>query len=950
MKNERARVARSFIQICKTWVTNRYHILIITAYFLIAIIISKFSTLDVMYKSYILAPIVFLFPILIGNTVISLLQLVTSKKNYRFHCIICQIYFEILIGTVTFAFITLLAFNVINSTITYKDYILYLCTIVILLNIFPELLIVYNRFYKNLENSITMACNTKWSKRGPLLAVTFIVLVIGICSAMQIRERQPFPLIQNPAYSYILFTLSIIDGNSFYLRSGHAHTIALLASVPAAIGNVHPLCIFHAVPYLIHLAYPLIVFTAVYSYAKDEISAAFVSFIATFLTINVLNNFSGNAVLYLMLPYTIHFLKHLEVKLQRYTKLSIVHLITLYIMLTIFNLILLMVKSLIFIRNILFFILLGISMILILLFSTINALFNILAEYFLVLLYPVLFHEYNSLFYNIVVISIILCQFLLKNRRKKSLTKIRVIYLLYVALVYSFIILQLYGLIKFNDNFILSGIFFGEEFTKKYRNEWFDMNAVEKINYIRNNVPDVLLFLSAVSAVLNPLIEISFLPLSFGLITLLFVYFLPEGLLWRAKTYTVLFFALNSVLPFYISRYLKIKININRIYSKRYLRMSFRTFNIIILILVLVLFTDIFKPRLRFIEAQCNANYEHVFSQLLSHEAEAVFWIYHNVRHKWIKCTWYNQLKIGSLNGQTSLIHDALILSDPYTMFMLEGLTGIPQAVSVRIWVDENEYPSYVLKEFEEIKKNVFLNGSDVAYFWIYSKWGYYSNIMIVFSERTYLWIERSNIFFVWYPINLTKLLLPLSLNDSLYYEVIYYKPYKFFILKVKKNINFGSTIIADDNQSILWEVVKGDIVLLDDNESMLIGRNCLHIMCNGSCREWVIKMNLRDKNLSNADFFQLYFKGSGTGVKIRISFVSRTGKAEITFFDKSKKWRVIRIDKSKLRNVHGIMDWSNVCEIVIMAEGGKSGKINGEWRIDCFRYGKYIHLSSEKN
>ncbi len=763
-------------------------------YTLLLLVISHLNILNDVYIAFLATPLVILVPVAVGKAVFYLLQ-ITIKKLKIDHNPVCRLFFLWSTGVVAIFFITLL-----SASFPFWNFRLYIFTLLLL--VFGINSIKASHDYKALIPE-----GSSWSTILGDKRVLLPLSAIGFLSALQVKLIQPFPLTQNPLYNLVLFSLSIIDGNTFYVRAGNAHMTSLLASIPAVLGDVHPLLMFHSLPYLLHLLYPIAVYLLTYCYTKKIPVSLFASILATSLTINSLNNFSGGPLLYFLFPLGIYFFKNSNLVTSKSKNSNLVTskskpknilLFIPFIPIMLVNLFLAQ-KGSFFMRNLAVFIMLFVLLLVIILLKIKQ---NESLKVFLlmspIMLSVMFLHEYNALFWLlIVIVSTVVSAQAIESPRRFGL-----IYL-FIVLSFMFISMQLLDIIKFPDNFMFSRVLFGDA----YNGFWFDQDAHSKFNWLQNSINIFILYLSIIGCLVNPLVlKREVVAPSVLQATTLLLLFLPEGHLWRVRPYIGLFAVMNvSILLMHVPLYFlyqKTKLKFTSVFSvskSTITRSSNYKSKLLAVIGVLILLISAYilvpiavQPRLNFSQSQVSANNEGNFSQLLSYEVDLAFWIYDNTPQEWVKSFWWEGVTLGGTTGQVAQSKQTLIVSDPYTMFMLEGLTGRSQVIDKRVWVDERKYPLESVELMRRLKEEVFMANSSTAYKNLIGLKGEFSTVLVVVTERTSAWINRDKMFIRYPPSKFDKKALA-PFNNTLYFKLVYYIPNKAYVFQMIPNAPINS-------------------------------------------------------------------------------------------------------------------------------------------------------------
>ena len=126
---------------------------------------------------------------------------------------------------------------------------------------------------------------------------------------------------------------------------------------------------------------------------------------------------------------------------------------------------------------------------------------------------------------------------------------------------------------------------------------------------------------------------------------------------------------------------------------------------------------------------------------------------------------------LGNINS------NIVVVSDPYTMFVLQGLTGIKTPFSTRAWVMKEEYPEEDLQIGENIRQLLKTHDDKIIYNGIRnikkSKTEY--NYILVINSRTLSWVSNQEVFFDLTPklSYINKIDLIRILNNSQYFYLV---------------------------------------------------------------------------------------------------------------------------------------------------------------------------------
>ena len=134
---------------------------------------------------------------------------------------------------------------------------------------------------------------------------------------------------------------------------------------------------------------------------------------------------------------------------------------------------------------------------------------------------------------------------------------------------------------------------------------------------------------------------------------------------------------------------------------------------------------------------------------------------------------------------------DVVLVSDPYTMFIVEGLTGIPTIMIERAFIYEEGYTPEALNIMRKVK--YILAGGNITELKEYVKIIYPNakRCVVIYTSRTHIWLNKENVFFVWYiPKSKFKISGNISLLTRLFEDnsakLIYSIPNYAYVFKIK--------------------------------------------------------------------------------------------------------------------------------------------------------------------
>jgi hypothetical protein len=207
-----------------------------------------------------------------------------------------------------------------------------------------------------------------------------------------------------------------------------------------------------------------------------------------------------------------------------------------------------------------------------------------------------------------------------------------------------------------------------------------------------------------------------------------------------------------------------------------------------------------------FIESTIYANSENQFSYGRDFEYWTAIWIYENTHKNWKKrniFTWDEHVKRNSedvlavhpppLRGRAKFVEpfndDTLIISDPYTMFMLGSLTGRDIFLYNRVWIEESSYSPEVRGQMDFLKNIVFKQtNNSLLYDYILENRRNHTELLIVISDRTSEWLKRDNHFITFPRGKIDKSLFTIF-NDSKYFSLVYKIDDKIYVFKANLDV-----------------------------------------------------------------------------------------------------------------------------------------------------------------
>lgn len=312
------------------------------------------------------------------------------------------------------------------------------------------------------------------------------------------------------------------------------------------------------------------------------------------------------------------------------------------------------------------------------------------------------------------------------------------------------------------------------------------MDFHEKYNWLLKLTPYFIILLFYFGLIIS-FMENKYKNIALLSMIILFLFFLPEGHFHRIIYYLSPFF---TFIVAYICIFITNQINsILKIQEKIISTLC-------LLLIIMIIIIPLVEQKQSFIMQ--NKNNDNHFSHSNLYELNASFWIHENTPKTWIKKTWWSKKNSNdsiiihppTLGGKATVLelsttNDTLLISDPYTMFMMQGLTGRDQAIDGRVWIDENEYAPELIEQMENIKYNIFLaNNSEIAHKEIQNVKRNHENIFIIVSERTSQWLKTDDKMFIWRPPRKLDNKSLDIFNDKRYFELVYSEDDRIYIYK----------------------------------------------------------------------------------------------------------------------------------------------------------------------
>jgi len=384
-------------------------------------------------------------------------------------------------------------------------------------------------------------------------------------------------------------------------------------------------------------------------------------------------------------------------------------------------------------------------------------------------------HIENSILYGLLLSSYLLMRVLCVKRRNVALR----LATLMTVLVYLFIALQVSGLLVFPSNFAFSSIFWGN----LYDASWFNMNASQKLSWLTSTYGYAIILIMLLSLPLasidsrytmNPIAVLC----AFSFLLL----FLPEGHFWRIGATLNIPGAI--LVPYFLWRPLTIfrvelsteakefAQRVRNLLNTFRLRFQYQNLDIttwvkpliVFFIVAFLLIPTMVAHRTSFVSSTIKyVNRHGVFSYLTQSEMFAAMSIWKATQKQWVKYDYLTNLPINVPYDDLVLhapkltyvryvprTNDTLLISDPYTMLVMGGLTGRDTALIERGFIDASGYSKEALDRMDFIKDCIFhAKNPGEAYNNILSIKGSHTTVLVIVTDRTIAWMNSDDRFIV---------------------------------------------------------------------------------------------------------------------------------------------------------------------------------------------------------
>jgi len=559
------------------------------------------------------------------------------------------------------------------------------------------------------------------------IVMPFIILSMFL-PLLVLVNQQPFPLGLAETYGYIQRIVQLNSQNTIDLYGGHLPLPTPLFSLITKIYDVHPLYIFNTGHYLSHILYPIFAFFLCYGISRNIYSSTLACFISSWAYLGSQFTFENRTFIMLAAPF-VFYMESLNQKRLRHN--SILH--TLLFPLLIIVIPLLARPSIGLLPRSLRVIAAFLPMLSIL--STLNqsklwkfapsSIASIPLSIFAVS------HESEA---PIVILIWILFSI---SSRMTRLSGHRLIILLRAFIVAEILYILLVAnnvlTFKFSDHFIFSRYVFGDLF----RGTELDITPQSRYSILCMHGPELIVHLFMTCLLVLALLgKPHVLPITFAGSSSLFLSLLPEGHFIRFYDFIgpLMSVPISLVLldaPSTLHLIDRIKI---RIKDSKHLKIPKLDLNvkslILLFFLVFMLFAPLQEPRLNYLRNISNKNPEGFASYLTTYETETAIWLSRNLKNQ-----------------------NIIIVSDPYTMFFFGNVLNTKTAMEKMIWIAEYEYPSDIILQMRNLKKQVFIDTEpQKIHESITNLFGRDETVVLIYSKRTSAWVSSNDMFIHFAP------------------------------------------------------------------------------------------------------------------------------------------------------------------------------------------------------
>ena len=755
-------------------------------YVIVLTVISRTPILNEGIFSFLAIPAVLIFLQQIGETSIGVLYSFRHSQPVYFS-LVSRTVIEVISGLVLFFAAVLLLSNL--PLWSFDFFLLLILGILVFRSLFL--------LFKN-KNKYSYSIDFELRKCFGSFRPLVITIAIGVVSALMIYVHIPYPLTLDPnSSSYTFVALQIRDGNTMNVGLGHAPVIPLVAATASGLSCVHPLGIMYAVPFFIHVLFSIAIYIFAYKLVKEQASAVAAAAIGVFLSVNCLNNFDSKPLFYLLLPFWLYLLY------EQFSSSDNIRIVEIMLEITLMGTI-----AIIFLfkdfflpsiaNNLIIFVLVLSVIIAVILRKTNEVSKQIFLSFAFFSMFVSMLNSFEAPLLMVFICAVMIT--LVFMNRQFNFVKPTCLVLIAILV---FILLQVTGILSFESNFTFSRLLWGD----LYNQVWFDMNAAQKLAWITGSINLLALILS----ILGVIVAIfsrrkNAVPLVIILGIMYFLIFLPEGHFWRVRDYTEPISAIMIVLA--LAAVWKLLANsIKRIAR---FRLASRvdthaySYSVYFLIALILLIPSFCEPKLLFENSIIRYNPEGTMSYIRSYDIQAAFWIYSHTPKTWVRPLWWTSETQGFettsilltnpiLRNETReiripLTNDTFIISDPYTMFLLQGYTGRDIAIDERVFTYEQEYSQESIQRMKQVKDIFFSISSQSAFEKIGNLGRNHKTILIVFNERTFTWLQQKSEFIL-FPPSIRYMYHPYIFDNPHFFTVVFTIPRKLYIWQVRNEV-----------------------------------------------------------------------------------------------------------------------------------------------------------------
>lgn len=712
----------------------------------------NFISLPNTIKGILALPLIIIIPKKIGELILHIFKKFNEKVYIDFS-FISKVVMSWIIGTYSILILIL----ILNSI----DFLsLKLFTIILLF-------LVSISYFLSKPKDLNIVKAKKFIKKN--LSEIILLGIITLSPILIIKYFQPYPFHYSSAtlFNYLFETLKFINGNELILTAGvHTPIIPILLGIPSILFNVHPISIFWAGNILTYLLFSFGIYLFSYEISNKKgialISSLFAIFMFAPIEFKPLYAFSMRTILAVIFPYTL-FIIHREFasKIHNINLSSLLKLIFssvfLFILFFIFIVLLNMKGFFIF--------LLLLPLIIWILSRFIHVKYKSL---FIFILIVVSLFSFTHIWMSLIVLPIILFYISINYLFNRYSPKI--ISYGTISFFFLYIGFQKFGIIKIPQG-IFSQIVYGTVIDIP------TFGFADKFNNLLTYGPEILVFLFILGTVFILFNNHSkmLIILTTAIFSLL-VFFFPEPQFFRVIVFTIPFLAMVSAYA--------VQGTYNSLfgYKKNIIGIIY------LIILFLIIFLSLFTVQINYINSRQN-NAGFFASDFESYDYQASRWINDNTPRNWEVDDDNTKFIIRELSDpryrisetreiKIPLTEDTLIISDPYSMWVLEGLSGRKQLIDQRAFINLNEYSNESVNRMQYIKHNLFLaDNSKDAYELINKLKFMHDPVLIIVNPRTSVWVLNtgiSNQFFYNPPSKLATTTPFKKFYDKNYFTLLY--------------------------------------------------------------------------------------------------------------------------------------------------------------------------------